>query len=443
MLDPSEMIVDIFAGGGGASTGIYQATGRHPDLAINHDQTAISVHASNHPTTNHACASVWEVEPRAAVAGRKVGLLWASPDCRHFSRASGGRPKWKSVRALPGVVITWATRVRPRIIVVENVREMQGWGPLLDDGTPCPDRIGRSFRWWVGRLRGLGYTLDWRELCAADYGIPTIRTRLFVVARCDGQPITWPQPTHGKRPGMFEAPWRQAAEIIDWSIPCPSIFTREKPLVAATLQRVAKGIRRYVLGTTPFLVSLGDAPTFSAGHRMTASARPARTSAQRNLVAAFLAQHNLHAVGSSLRQPVSTLTTSGSQQQLVTARLANDDIQGAERVSAFLMSYYSKGGQHQPISAPLGTVTTHDHFALVTVAGQEVPIIDIGMRMLRPHELAAAQGFPPDYVLQHRNTGEAISKKDQVRLIGNSVCPPIAEAVIRAMIKERNERLAA
>ena len=427
MIDQHELIVDLFAGGGGASQGIYQATGRHPDLAINHDSVAISVHAANHPGTRHECASIWQVEPRAATQGRPVGLLWASPDCRHFSRAAGGRPKWKSVRSLPGVVITWATRVRPRVIVVENVREMLGWGPLLDDGTPCPERAGRSFNWWVGRLRGLGYRVQWRELCAADFGAPTIRTRLVIVARCDDAPIVWPAPTHNRRPGLFEAAWRPAADCIDWSIPCQSIFGRTKPLADATLRRVAEGVRRYVLDNgEPFIAGCGGRTAQSPPRPISMPMGTITTKADQVLVAAFLAQHNLGNIGRPLTAPVSTLTTTGSQQQ------SQQDHAGANRVAAFLALYYGSGGQTQDLRTPLGAVTTRDRFALVTVNGIRHPIVDIGMRMLAPHELAAAQGFPTNYVLDRLADGRSVNKKDQVRLIGNSVSPPMAEAVIRS-----------
>ncbi|MDB5243782.1 MAG: type restriction endonuclease subunit [Spirosoma sp.] len=515
-LGDGELIVDLFAGGGGASQGIFEATGRHPDVAINHDPTAISVHTANHPEASHYCASVWKVDPRDVLPERPIGLLWASPDCRHFSRAAGGRPKWKSVRSLPGVVLTWATRRKPRMIVVENVREMLDWGPLLDDGTPCPKRVGRSFKIWAGRLRGLGYTVEWRELCAADFGAPTIRTRLVVVARLASKRIIWPQPTHSRRPSMFERPWVPAADCIDWSIPCQSIFDRKKPLADATLRRIAEGVRRYVLtSAAPYIVTIdhrsnanGTAPLAAPLGTITAKARHVLVSptlatlkgtstaadiekplgticagAQHHalvaatmvqtgygeragqsprcldiqrplgtivaqggkhaLVAAFMAQHNGGAVGRTLRAPVSALTTTGAQQQLVTAELAAEDEAGAERVAAFLMQYYSTGGQHQPVDRPLGAITTKGRFALVTVAGVDMAITDICMRMLSPAELAAAQGFPGDYQLHKGAAGEAITKTDQVRLIGNSVCPAMASAVIRANLVAPETRRAA
>jgi DNA (cytosine-5)-methyltransferase 1 len=473
MILPSEIIVDLFAGGGGASQGIYEATGRHPDVAVNHDPIAIGVHGVNHPETEHHCASVWRVDPREAVRGRPVGLLWGSPDCRHFSRAAGAGPKSKSVRSLPGVLLTWANRVLPRVIVVENVREMLSWGPLLADGTPCPDRVGRSFNQWVGRLRGLGYKVEWRELCAADFGAPTIRTRLFVVARCDDEPISWPQPTHGRRPGLFERPWRAASECIDWSIPCRSIFDRPRPLKTATMRRIAHGVRRYVLGShAPFIVRTGhwshrtgegfgfrgqgvDAPLAtvatindkavvvphvssfygqSIGSSVDAPLGTITSASEHHaLVSAFLAQHNLGAVGHSAREPLSTITTAGTNQNLVEARLSADDIAGAERVAAFLISYYGTGGQTQPLDTPLGTITTLAGFALVTVNGVGVPIVDIGMRMLTPVELQRAQGFPDDYVITHRDDGKPVNKTGQIRLLGNSVCPPMAAAVVRGL----------
>jgi DNA (cytosine-5)-methyltransferase 1 len=508
MLHPSEMIVDLFAGGGGASVGIFRATGRHPDLAVNHDATAIAVHTANHPTTRHAQASVWRVEPREACAGRTVGLLWASPDCRHFSRASGGAARWPKVRTLPGVVITWATRVRPRVIVVENVQEMQGWGPLLPNGQPCPDRVGRSFKAWVGRLRGLGYQVEWRSLCAADFGAPTTRTRMFVVARCDGVTIRWPAATHGRAPSMYERPWRTAAECIDWSLPCPSIFTRTRPLAPATLRRIAAGVDRFVLRSArPFIMGIthhggfrgrgmdeamptitcanrgehalvaptlvqvghgereGQAPrvpglhkplgvvtTTGAHHALVAAcltgcggragqsppksvASPMNvitTKAAQILVAAFLAQHNGGMVGTEAGRPLSTVTTTGTQQQLVAATLAPAEADRAAQVAAFLVQYNGTA-IGQPLDEPLGTVTTRERFAIVQVQGVPHVITDIGMRMLHWRELAAAQGLPDDYAWTDAQ-GAPLGKTKIIRLIGNSVSPPPAEALLRALL---------
>lgn len=267
--DTREMIVDLFAGGGGASQGIFMATGRHADVAVNHDPQAVALHAINHPTTKHYCCDVFEVDPLEACADehgnpRPVGLLWASPDCTHHSKARGGKPAEKKIRALAWVVVKWASKVRPRCIFLENVEEFQDWGPLDPDNRPDKGRRGEIFRLWVSQLEALGYVVDWRERVAADDGTPTTRKRLALVARCDGRPIIWPESTHAPRhklkaPGLFDKPmkvWKSAAEhVIDWSIPCPSIFARKKELATKTRARIAKGIRRFVIeAKQPFIV---------------------------------------------------------------------------------------------------------------------------------------------------------------------------------------------
>lgn len=263
-----ELIVDLFAGGGGASTAILMATGRHPDVAVNHAPDAVGQHAANHPHTRHYCCDVFEVDPVAACSDahgnlQPVGLLWASPDCTHHSKARGGKPADKKIRALAWVVVRWAAKVKPRCIFLENVEEFQDWGPLGDDNRPIKSRRGEIFRNWVGQLEALGYRVEWRELVAADYGAPTTRKRLFLVARRDGLPIVWPSPTHAPRaslrsPGLFDAPrepWRMAADIIDWNLPCPSIFGRKKDLAPKTMRRIAKGIRKFVIeAAEPFIV---------------------------------------------------------------------------------------------------------------------------------------------------------------------------------------------
>ena len=284
MLLDNEIIVDNFAGGGGASEGIEQALavlapGRFVDIAINHDPEAVTLHKANHPRTEHYCQSVWKADPRDVTKGRPVGLAWFSPDCKHFSKAKGGKPVEKKIRDLAWVVVHWAKLVKPRIIMLENVEEFRDWGPLIEaEGgklVPCPLRKGLTFKRWVRELRKLGYVVEYRELRACDYGTPTIRKRLFLIARCDGAPIVWPKATH--KPGKVNEdgivtkwakgrgltlrdiqalkPWRTAAECIDWSLPCPSIFDRKKPLAEATLRRIARGIQRYVLeAQKPFIV---------------------------------------------------------------------------------------------------------------------------------------------------------------------------------------------
>lgn len=239
----AECSVDLFAGGGGASIGTEAATGKPVTIAINHDQVAIAVHKENHPSTEHYTADIFEVDPVKACRGRKVSHLHASPDCRHHSRAKGGKPVSDSVRSLADVVVVWAEKVRPRVITLENVPEFADWGPLDAKARPIKERKGETFRRWSAKFEALGYQVEHRVLHAHHYGAPTSRKRLFLVARCDGQPIVWPEPTHG--PG--KKPYRTAAECIDFSLPCPSIFGRKKPLAAATLKRIATGFVRFVL----------------------------------------------------------------------------------------------------------------------------------------------------------------------------------------------------
>lgn len=257
-----EIIVDNFAGGGGASTGIEMATGLSVDIAINHDPAAIEMHKVNHPDTEHYCESVWEVDPQEATKGRPVALCWFSPDCKHFSKAKGGKPVEKKIRGLAWVAVRWAATVRPRVIILENVEEFQTWGPLTKDGLPDPKKKGSTFRSFVRGLQRQGYEVEWKELRACDYGAPTIRKRLFLIARRDGRPIVWPKPTHGDPNSMavekgILKPWRTAAEILDWSLETPSIFNRKKPLSENTLRRIARGIQRFVIESKkPFV--LGD-----------------------------------------------------------------------------------------------------------------------------------------------------------------------------------------
>jgi len=257
---PHELIIDNFAGGGGTSTGLEQAFGRPVDVAINHDAKALAMHRVNHPDTKHYCESVWDVDPIEVTNNQPVGLVWLSPDCKHFSKAKGGKPVEKKIRGLAWVALRWAAKTRPRVIMLENVEEFKTWGDIGKDGKPCPKSKGRTFLSFVNALKRQGYVVDWRELRACDYGSPTIRKRFFLIARRDGLQIQWPEPTHGNpdspmvKKGKLK-PWRTAAECIDWSIECPSIFTRKRPLAKATMDRIAKGIERYVINSAkPFIV---------------------------------------------------------------------------------------------------------------------------------------------------------------------------------------------
>ncbi len=434
----NDLIVDLFAGGGGASTGIELATGRYVDIAVNHDPQAVAMHETNHPQTRHFCEDVFEVDPIAVTKGKPVGLLWASPDCKHFSKAKGGKPVSKKIRSLAWVVVKWARLVRPRVICLENVEEFQTWGPLEGD-LPDPARKGETFRRWVAELEKLGYDVQYKELRACDYGAPTIRKRLFLVARCDGLPIVFPQPTHGK--GL--KPYKTAAEIIDWSIPCPSIFGRAKPLSDNTLRRIANGIVRFVINVQkPFIVKdcaklliqmgYGD----NEGRRVLDLNKPLGTVTSGGnkfaLVSAFLAKHYSGVVGTRVNNPVGTITTV-DHHSLVTVGMSDVPTNRTEEVRAFLINYYGTGTS-AAVNEPLNTCTGHVHSGLVAVriGGKEYAIADIGLRMLQPHELYAAQGFPSGYVFDRSGSGEPLSKEAQIRMCGNSVCPPVAAALVKA-----------
>lgn len=258
-----EIIVDNFAGGGGASTGIELAAGRPVTIAINHDPDAILMHQTNHPYTEHYQASVWDINPREVCRGRRIGIAWFSPDCKHFSKAKGGKPVDKNIRGLAWIVLRWAGTVKPRVIILENVEEFQTWGPVRK-GKPVKSKSGEIFQRWMTQLQDLGYEIEHRELRACDYGAPTIRKRFFLIARCDGKPIVWPEPTHGD-PNSDEVksgklkPWRTAADCIDFDLPCPSIFERKKPLAVNTQRRIARGLDKFVIKEAkPFIVHIGN-----------------------------------------------------------------------------------------------------------------------------------------------------------------------------------------
>jgi DNA (cytosine-5)-methyltransferase 1 len=493
MMRPGELVIDSFAGGGGASTGIEWALGRSPDIAINHSPAAIAMHALNHPRTKHYCENVWKVDPVEATGGRPVGLAWFSPDCTHFSKAKGGKPRSKKIRGLAWVVYHWAKTVRPRVIVLENVEEFASWGPLLANGKPDPVRAGLTFRRWWRQIENLGYRIDARELRACDFGAPTTRKRLFVIARCDGQPIVWPDHTHG--PGR--QPYRAAAECIDWSLECPSIFGRKKPLAEATLRRIDRGVMRYVVhARQPFLVvtlrgtenghirssarpleeplrtisaggthhALVTAPLVAAvdhqssgsGGGLSGIGEPVSTitSKARHLLVApsLINTRNGERVGQAprvhdIRVPYPTVTAQGSQGALVAAFLAKHygghetpgtplqlpmDTVTAKDHHALVHAFLLKyyGSDQDPrLEQPLHTITSKDRFGLVTVQGERYQIADIGMRMLQPQELYRAQGFPESVRLLG-------SKSSQVELCGNSVSPPVAAAIVRANLVE-------
>jgi DNA (cytosine-5)-methyltransferase 1 len=651
-----EIIVDNFAGGGGASTGIEMAIGRSVDIAINHDPNAVAMHSTNHPDTLHYCESVYDIDPCTATAGRPVGLAWFSPDCRHFSKAKGSKPVEKEIRGLAWIVIRWALAVRPRVMMLENVEEFKTWGPLIvsaDGGQrPDPARAGETFEAFCGMLSGgipaghpalvecceflhlapgsdqvqrlvdgLGYEVDYRELRACDFGAPTIRKRFFMVMRRDGKPITWPEATHAdpKSPAVQAgklAPWRTAAECIDWSIGAPSIFGRKKPLAENTLKRIARGIQRFVLDNpTPFIVKCNHTTTkgkydcfrgqslqeplqtitkthgyavavphltkfrtgatgqeltdpvptvtagtskrpggnghalgmveaalapFMAGNGGSAYQakprpleKPAHTILRQSracVVAPVIARQFGNSIGHPVYEPSATVTAGGGgKSQLVVPSLIQmgygERLGQAPRVlslgnpvgtvtaggnkfatvSAFLAKHY--GGNYQgagvAMGEPMHSVTTVDHHAavtshlvklrgtcrdgqrtddplptitaggthvgevktllaveavdekraqlaldflreycgpsttgLVTIEGVVYRIVDIGMRMLQPHELYRAQGFPEWYIIDRDYMGTRYAKDKQVARCGNAVPPPFAEALVRANLPE-------
>ena len=593
------LIVDNFAGGGGASTGIEMAIGRSVDIAINHDPDAITMHKANHPHTKHYCEDVWQVDPVEACDGNPVALAWFSPDCKHFSRAKGGKPVDKNIRGLAWVAIKWAMLVRPKVIMLENVPEIQTWGPLGEDGKPIKERAGETFDGFISALtsgisivhpayqemcdalsieptsemaqtlqNGLGYEVQYRTLKSCDYGAPTTRTRFYMIARCDGRPIVWPEPTHAPKDSDDvkqgrKLPYHTAAECIDWSIPAQSIFERKKPLAENTLRRIARGIQKFVIDNTePFIVTVNHSgegfrgqttdeplgtitakngygvvmPTIMCNNTNNVGANvetplPTVTTGDRNylvapsivpigygeregqaprvntvdeplgtivssgkhyLVAPTLIQYHSETAkaevrGQELTEPLMTQDTSNryalsvahvmknygggyngagsaadapldtvtakDHNSLVTAHIMtmrnNMDGQpideplttiscsGAHHaeVQAFLVKYFSNGTA-KSVDDPLDTVTTKDRFALVTIHGEEYIITDIKMRMLQPRELFNAQGFPPDYIIDHDADGHPYVKSKQVARCGNAVTPPVPAALVRANLPE-------
>jgi DNA (cytosine-5)-methyltransferase 1 len=386
----SGLIIDNFAGGGGASTGIEAALGRSVDVAINHDAQAVAMHRVNHPGTRHYCQSVWRADPLEVTGGKPVALAWFSPDCKHFSKAKGGKPVEKNIRDLAWVVVMWAKRVRPAVIMLENVEEFQTWGPLTEAGQPCPDRKGETFKHWKRELQRYGYRLDMRELRACDYGgellpaAPTIRKRLFIIARCDGLPIVWPARTHGPadHPDVIAGklkPWRVAADIIDWSLPCPSIFDTaeeimakwglraQRPLASATLRRIARGVTKYVLNSPrPFIVrtDMASAAARNGVHDLSEPVRTQTTSGSFAVVSPVIVPNNTNNVPKGGDEPVPTITT-GGRNMLVAPTLVQTgygERQGqaprALDIEAPIGTQVAGGGKHAVIAAFLAQHNT-------------------------------------------------------------------------------------
>ncbi|MDD2002492.1 DNA cytosine methyltransferase [Pseudomonas putida] len=530
-----EIVVDFFCGGGGAGTGLEMGLGRPVTVAKNHSPAAISMHTANHPAARHFTTDVFEGDPDEECQGRPVGWFHMSPDCTHHSQAAGGQPRKREIRNLSWIGLKWAGKKKPRVISLENVKQILQWGPLMAkrdkatgrvmklDGTvaavgervpvqqqflvPDPKRRGITWRRFVHLLEGMGYQVEWRIIKACDFGAPTSRERLFMIARCDGQPIVWPKPTHAKHPAKGQQKWRTAADCIDWNVPSKSIFGRKKELAAATLRRVAKGMKKFVLDNPqPFIVPIANwsgelaqsaneplrtvtswprggsfavaSPVMIGAGGPIYAGKPVpadqpmgtlMTQSHRALVTAFIEQANggfntTPAKGAD--EPLTTVTNTGSQQRLVTASLATlrrncvgrpvDDLvptmtagaehhalveyklspeheEGALRVAAFLISYYGTENI-SACDAPAPTVTTKDRLGLVTVFVKGTPyvIVDICLRMLQPHELYRAQGFPASYIIDKGADGKPFTKTEQVHMCGNSVSPPPMAALARA-----------
>lgn len=424
------LIIDAFAGGGGASVGIEMALGRAVDIAVNHDPQAILMHKTNHPRTLHLTEDIFKVDLEKYVAGRHVALMWASPDCTSHSKAKGGQPRKQGLRILPWAVFKHARKILPDVVIMENVEEIQQWGPLDESGRPIKERAGEDYEKFITAMKSLGYAFDCRELVAADYGAPTTRKRWYAIFRRDGREIVWPAQTHFKD---REPKWLQCGDYIDWSDLGTSIFGRKRPLAEATQKRIANGIRKYIVeNPNPYIVKDKRALAFliqyhgeqkegeSRGQLLTEPIKTIDTSNRYGLVTAFITKFYKTGIGQGCEEPLHTITTSPGHFGLV---------------SAFLIKYYGAGCGQQ-VSEPLATITTKDRFGLVSIPlsidGEKYSIADIFLRMLKPEELKVMQGFPKDYIIDRDYKWNSYPISEQVKRIGNSVVPVMAEAIVRA-----------
>lgn len=388
------LIIDCFAGGGGASVGIEMALGRSVDIAINHDPDAILMHKTNHPDTLHLTEDIFKVNLRKYVKNQHVALMWASPDCTSHSKAKGGKPRERGLRILPWAVYKHAKEILPDVILMENVEEIQQWGPLDAKGYPIPERKGEDYQKFIRSMKALGYIFDCRELVAADYGAPTTRKRWYAVFRRDGKEIRWAE---------------------------------------ATQKRIANGIKKYIIDApAPYIVKDKDALAFiiqyhgetrdgdSRGQLLTEPIKTIDTSNRYGLVTAFVTKYYKSGIGQGCDEPLHTITTSPGHFGLV---------------SAFLIKYYG-AGCGQMLDHPLGTITTKDRFGLVNVIldikGEKYIIYDIFLRMLKPEELKLMQGFPRDYIINRDYNFKSYPVAKQVARIGNSVVPIMAQKLVEA-----------
>lgn len=504
------LIIDCFAGGGGASVGIEMALGRPVDIAINHDEQAIRMHKTNHPQTLHLTEDIFKVDLEKYVHGQHVDLMWASPDCTSHSKAKGGQPRKQGLRILPWAVYKHARKILPDVIIMENVEEIQQWGPLDENGKPIPERKGEEYQKFIGSMKSLGYDFDSRELIAADYGAHTTRKRWYAIFRRDGKPIVWPEPTHSRTGTDGKKKWVSVSSVLDFSDLGKSIFGRKKPLAENTMRRTARGLEKFVFNNpepfiiqvnhsgdnfrgqsihepmptiTPFAVPFIDktyggnykgagsgmnqpvstittvdhnrlitplliqyhSETTKNGVRGQAVTDPLQTidtSNRYGLVIAFLEKFYKSGTGQSLAEPIHTITTSPGHfgqvsvlavdwKELQEAGIDEETAQKSTWVSQFIMEYYGCG-IGQSLNDPLHTVVTKDRFALITVLGNEYAILDIFLRMLTPEELKLAQGFPRDYIIDRDYNWQKYPVCEQVKRIGNSVVPIMAEALVKA-----------
>lgn len=513
------LIIDCFAGGGGASVGIEMALGRPVDIAINHDEQAIRMHKTNHPQTLHLTEDIFKVDLEKYVHGQHVALMWASPDCTSHSKAKGGQPRKHGLRILPWAVYKHARKILPDVIIMENVEEIQQWGPLDENGRPIPERKGEEYQKFISSMQSLGYDFDSRELVAADYGAPTTRKRWYAIFRRDGKSIVWPEPTHSKTGTDGKKKWVPVSSVLNFSDLGKSIFGRKKPLAENTMRRTARGLEKFVFNNPePFIIQVnhgGDnfrgqsvnepIPTITQKHgfgvitpvavpfidktyggnykgagsgmnqpvstittvdhnrlitplliqyhsettkkgvrgqSVTDPLQTIDTSNRYGLVIAFLEKFYKSGTGQSLAEPIHTITTSPGHfgqvsvlavdwKELQEAGIDEETAQKATWVSQFIMEYYGCG-IGQSLNDLLHTVVTKDRFALITVLGNEYAILDIFLRMLTPEELKLAQGFPRDYIIDRDYNWQKYPVCEQVKRIGNSVVPIMAEALVKA-----------
>lgn len=483
-----DIIIDCFAGGGGASVGIEMGLGRAIDYAINHDPFALKMHLRNHPRSYHYTEDIMKVNlGKKLRRGDVVRFMWASPDCTQHSRAKGDKPIERGLRILPYgvrrlcVQIFNTTGNLPEVIIMENVAEIQDWGPLDENNKPIKERKGEDYRKFIEAMKSLGYRFECKELVAADYGVPTTRKRWFAIFRSDNKPIVWPEQTHSKTGENGLKKWVSVSTVLDFSDLGNSIFGRKKPLAEKTMNRIAGGIDKFVFkDRDPFLVTVNHD---GANFRGQSIKKPLATITQKNgtgLISPFIIQYhsetsssirgqtvkepvqtidtsNRYAllstfitkfyktgIGQSLNEPLHTITTSPGHfgqvtikavkwEKLIEAGISEDIVQKCTWVSQFIMEYYGCG-TGQSLHDPLHTIVTKDRFALITILGNEYCIVDICLRMLSPEELKLAQGFPIDYIIDRYADGTKVSKKEQVKRIGNSVCPGMARVLTEANV---------